>query len=61
MEHAGATERAAFDAIAERIRANTGAVLAAAKRDGAMPRAAALELATARVRAAMATRRFNVM
>jgi glutamate dehydrogenase (NAD(P)+) len=61
MEHAGATERAAFDAIAERIRANTAAVLAAAKRDGAMPRVAALELATARVRAAMATRRFNVM
>ena len=61
MEHAGATERAAFDAIAEKIRANTEAVLAASKRDGALPRVAALELATSRVRAAMAARRFNIM
>lgn len=61
MEYAGATERAAFDAIAEKIRANTAAVLAAVKRDGTLPRTAAVDLATARVRAAMRTRRFNIM
>ena len=61
MEYRGATERAVFDAIADRIRANTEAVLAASKRDGVPPRAAAVVLAESRVRAAMATRRFNAM
>ena len=61
MEYVGATQRAAFDAIAEKIRANTEAVLAASKRDRVLPRIAALDLATARVRAAMKTRRFHIM
>lgn len=61
MEYAGATERAAFDAVAEKIRANTAAVLAAVKRDGTLPRTAAVTLATDRVLAAMRTRRFNIM
>jgi glutamate dehydrogenase (NAD(P)+) len=61
MEYAGATQAAAFDAIEERIRANTEAVLEAAARRQVLPRSAALELATERVRAAMATRRFRVM
>jgi glutamate dehydrogenase (NAD(P)+) len=61
MEYAGATQRAAFDAIAEKVRANTEAVLAAVKRDGALPRIAAVNLATERVRAAMKTRRFSIM
>ena len=61
MEYVGATQRAAFDAIAEKIRANTEAVLAASKRDRVLPRIAALDLATARVRAAMKTRRFHSM
>jgi glutamate dehydrogenase (NAD(P)+) len=61
MEYAGATERAAFEAIAEKIRTNTEAVLAAAKRDKAPPRVAAVSLATERVRAAMKTRRFHIM
>lgn len=61
MEYAGATERAAFEAIAEKIRANTAAVLDAAKARGVLPRQAAFELAAARVRAAMGMRRFNIM
>jgi len=61
LEFKGATERAAFEAIADRIRANTEAVLSASKRDGVPPRAAAVALAGSRVRAAMATRRFNAM
>lgn len=61
MEYRGATERAAFDAIADRVRANTEAVLAASKRDRVPPRAAAVALAESRVRAAMATRRFDAM
>ena len=61
MEYAGATQAAAFAAIAEKILANTAAVLDAARHRGLTPRAAAIELATARVRAAMATRRFRIM
>jgi glutamate dehydrogenase (NAD(P)+) len=61
MEYAGSTKRSAFDAIAERIRANTEAILARVKQGGVLPRAAAEELSVSRLRAAMATRRFNVM
>jgi glutamate dehydrogenase (NAD(P)+) len=61
MEFAGATQRAAFEAIAEKVRANTAAVLDAVKARGVLPRQAAFELAVSRVRAAMATRRFNIM
>jgi glutamate dehydrogenase (NAD(P)+) len=60
-EYAGATRGQAFQAIEEKIRANTAAVLAAAKRQGAAPRAAAVALAVERVQAAMKTRRFNIM
>jgi glutamate dehydrogenase (NAD(P)+) len=61
MEYAGATQKAAFDAIEEKIRANTEAVLVAARQQQVPPRAAAVALATERVRAAMATRRFGIM
>jgi glutamate dehydrogenase (NAD(P)+) len=61
MEYAGATRLAAFDAIAERIRANTEAVLAEAKSHGLLPRRAAEDLAVRRVRQAMATRRYSIM
>lgn len=61
MEYAGATQTAAFQAIEEKIRANTEAVLDAAKRQRILPRAAATALAAERVRAAMATRRFHIM
>jgi glutamate dehydrogenase (NAD(P)+) len=61
MEYAGATQAAAFQAIEEKIRANTEAVLAAATQQKILPREAAVALATGRVRAAMATRRFAIM
>ncbi len=61
MEFAGATQSAAFDSIAEKIRANTEAVLAAAARDRVLPRAAALALAEQRVRDAMRFRRFGIL
>lgn len=61
MEYAGATQKAAFDAIEEKIRANVEAVLATAKAKGCLPREAANELAAARVRAAMRTRRYHIL
>jgi glutamate dehydrogenase (NAD(P)+) len=58
MEYRGATEAQAFQAIAEKIRANTAAVLDVADERRVVPRQAAIELATARVREAMRYRRF---
>jgi glutamate dehydrogenase/leucine dehydrogenase len=58
-EYRGGTERAAFDAIEQRIRANTRQVLQASRRDANVPRAAALALAAERVRGAMQTRRWR--
>jgi glutamate dehydrogenase (NAD(P)+) len=60
MEVHGATRAAAFEAIATRLRENTEAVLAVAKRDSVLPREAALRLALGRVRKAMALRRFGI-
>ena len=61
MEHAGATQASAFAAIAERVRANTDAVLGGAKARGVLPRAAAEELAARRIRQAMSYRRFSIL
>ncbi|MGA8054487.1 MAG: NAD-glutamate dehydrogenase domain-containing protein, partial [Burkholderiales bacterium] len=61
MEYRGATQAAAFEAIEEKIRANTDAVLDRVAKEGILPRVAAERLATDRVRAAMTTRRFNIM
>jgi glutamate dehydrogenase (NAD(P)+) len=61
MEYAGATRAAAFDAIAERIRANTETVLAEVKQHGVLPRQAAEQLAVRRVRQAMSYRRYSIM
>jgi glutamate dehydrogenase (NAD(P)+) len=61
MEYRGATQAAVFDAIAEKIRANTEAVLAQFKARKTLPREAALALATQRVRQAMGYRRFSIM
>jgi glutamate dehydrogenase (NAD(P)+) len=58
-EYRGASEAAALEAIAEKIGANTRAVLEAARRPGLLPRAAAVELARRRVRAAMGLRRWD--
>lgn len=59
IEYRGGTQRAAFDYIDERIRANTQAVLDESRRAKTPPRAAALALAERRVRAAMLTRRWH--
>jgi glutamate dehydrogenase (NAD(P)+) len=61
MEYAGASRDAAFSAIAERVRANTDAVLSGAKARGTLPRETALELAERRVRQAMTYRRFSIL
>lgn len=61
MEYRGGTQAAAFAAIEEKIRANTGAVLDAVRANGVSPRRAALELATARVKRAMSYRRFSIL
>jgi glutamate dehydrogenase (NAD(P)+) len=61
MEYHGATEAAAFAAIAEKVRANTTAVLDAVRSRHVSPRQAALDLATDRVRRAMSYRRFSIL
>jgi glutamate dehydrogenase (NAD(P)+) len=61
LEYRGATEAAALEVIAEKIRANTKVVLDAATAKGIPPRRAAVELATARVREAMSYRRFSLL
>ena len=60
MQYAGATQQVAFDAIAEKVRSNTEAVLSAAHRDGSLPRTAALAFATDRVMQAMRSRRYGI-
>lgn len=59
MEYRGSPQHAAFDYIDERIRANTRAVLERSRRDGTLPRAAALAIAESRVRQAMQLRRWR--
>ena len=59
VEYGGGTEAAAFETIAEKIRANTAQVLDAAERDGVPPRQAAVDLALWRVRSAMRYRRWS--
>lgn len=58
VEYRGGTEAQAFQAIAEKIRANTAAVLEEATKSGVMPRKAAVALAHRRVETAMTYRRF---
>jgi glutamate dehydrogenase (NAD(P)+) len=60
MEYRGATQAAAFAAIAEKISANTDAVLKLAHEQGVPPREAAMQFASQRVREAMAHRRFGI-
>jgi glutamate dehydrogenase/leucine dehydrogenase len=59
MEYRGATQRAAFDYIDEKIRANTRAVLEESRCQKTLPRRTAVALAEHRVRAAMNTRRWR--
>jgi glutamate dehydrogenase/leucine dehydrogenase len=57
VEYHGGTESAAFEQIAQKIRANTEAVLTRARERHSEPRQAAVELARERVQVAMAYRR----
>jgi glutamate dehydrogenase (NAD(P)+) len=59
VEYHGGTESQAFQAIAEKIRRNTGAVLSEAQEAGVTPRQAADAIAERRVRAAMSYRRWG--
>jgi glutamate dehydrogenase (NAD(P)+) len=54
VEYRGGTQAQAFQTIEEKIRGNIEEVLASAKKSGTLPRQAAVELAEARVRKAMA-------
>jgi len=60
LEYAGATESAAFQAIEERIRANTEQVLEESRRRSVAPRRAATDLALRRVKTAMSYRRWSI-
>jgi glutamate dehydrogenase (NAD(P)+) len=60
MEYRGASQAEAFRAIEEKLRENTEAVLAQAKREAILPREAALELAVSRVKKAMGCRRWGI-
>ena len=60
MEYHGATESAALQTIEEKLRRNTRLVLEDARRRGILPRQAAQDMAEARVRKAMALRRFSL-
>jgi len=60
IEYQGATERAARDAIDEKITRTTREVLEYTKSRSVTPREAAMHIATQRVRRAMTTRRWSV-
>jgi len=60
MEYHGSTQSSAFDAIAERIRANTEEVLQTSKQRGTLPRQAAADISVQRVKAAMGFRRWSI-
>jgi glutamate dehydrogenase (NAD(P)+) len=60
MEYRQSSRRAAFESIEEKIRRNTELVLEAAKTEDVLPRQAAVELATERVRTAMSFRRWSI-
>lgn len=59
VEFHGGTQAMAFDLIAQRIRDNTQAVMTRSQEERIPPRQAAVDLATERVRTAMAMRRKN--
>jgi glutamate dehydrogenase (NAD(P)+) len=60
MELHGSTEGVALQTIEEKIRRNTRSVLEEARRQAIQPRQAAVALAEARVRKAMALRRYSL-
>jgi glutamate dehydrogenase (NAD(P)+) len=60
MEYHGASQTAAMETIAEKVSDNTRQVLEDAKRDGILPREAAIRLAKRRVKKAMELKRWNI-
>jgi glutamate dehydrogenase (NAD(P)+) len=60
MEYQGATERAAFEAIEEKVRNNTRSVLQLSRERGCRPREAAVTMARTRVSSAMSTKRWGL-
>ncbi|MDP2155989.1 MAG: Glu/Leu/Phe/Val dehydrogenase [Sulfuricella sp.] len=60
MEYQGASQAAAFDAIAEKLRQNSEEVLDRVSKNGMLPRDAAMALAVSRVRKAMGYRRWGI-
>ena len=60
MEYRGSTQKAVFDAIEEKLRRNTELVLETAKQEQILPRQAAMEMATERVRKAMHFRQYSL-
>jgi glutamate dehydrogenase (NAD(P)+) len=60
MEYRGASQAAAFQTIEEKLRRNTEQVLETVKRKQILPREAALDLATERVKKAMSFRRYSL-
>jgi len=59
VEYQGATEAAALATIEQKLRRNTQLVLETAKKQGVLPRQAAVNLARTRVEKAMGFRRFS--
>lgn len=60
MEYQGASQAAAFQTIEEKLRRNTAQVLEAVKSKQILPRQAAMEMATERVKKAMSFRRYSL-
>jgi glutamate dehydrogenase (NAD(P)+) len=60
MEYRGSNKTAVFQSIEEKLRRNTQMVLERMKNENILPRQAAVELATERVRKAMSYRRFSL-
>ena len=60
MEYQGASQAAAFQTIEEKLRRNTAQVLEAVKHKQILPRQAAMEMATERVKKAMSFRRYSL-
>ena len=59
VEYHGGSQSAAMDAVADKVRRNTDAVLSKAKAADVLPRRAAEDLAEQRVRKAMELRRWS--
>jgi glutamate dehydrogenase (NAD(P)+) len=60
LEYRGASRKQVFDIVEEKIRVNTENMLQGVRKEGRMPREVATDMAMARLRQAMNTRRWKV-